>query len=82
MVDLLSFINKWLSFIYLFRKILDEVLQRKSFLLEERRIEEEAERNLELENIRRRVAAKVIQRAWRSYKARLLLKSKKKKKKK
>ena len=64
------------------RELLEETERRKFAILEEKRVEEEEERNLELDNIRKRIAAKVIQRAWRAYRARMMLKSKKKKKKK
>ncbi len=45
---------------------------------EENRIAAEKKRDEELQNIRRIVAAKVIQRAWRAYRTRMLLKAKKK----
>ncbi len=64
------------------RELLEETERRKFAILEEKRVEEEEERNQELDNIRRRIAAKVIQRAWRAHRARMMLKSKKKKKKK
>lgn len=63
-------------------KALDAVQRRKEALIEEKRLEEEAERDAELMRIRRNISAKVIQRAWRSYKARQLLKSRKKHRKK
>ena len=61
---------------------LDEVHRRKAELMEEKRLEEEAERNSALNSIRRTVAAKSIQKAWRAHRTRMLLKSKKKKKRK
>ena len=49
---------------------------------EENRKEAEALRQLELGRIRSIVAAKAIQRAWRQFRTRKLLKSKKKRRKK
>ena len=64
------------------RELLEQTEQKKTDILSDKRAEEEEERNQELDNIRRRIAAKVIQRAWRAHRARMMLKSKKKKKKK
>ena len=61
---------------------LSQVNQRKHELMEEKRLEEEEERNAELQKIRKNMAAKVIQRAFRARRTRILLKSKKKKKRK
>ena len=63
-------------------KTLDEVNMRKEALMEEMRLEEEADRAVVLLRIRKNVAAKTIQRSWRAHKTRMLLKGKKKKKKK
>ena len=63
-------------------KALEEVNSRKEAIMEEMRLEEEADRAVELLRIRKNVAAKTIQRAWRARKTRMLLKSRKKKKKK
>jgi hypothetical protein len=64
------------------REMLEQTEQNKTDILADKRAEEEEERNTELNNIRQRIAAKVIQRAWRAHRARMMLKSKKKKKKK
>lgn len=61
--------------------VLDEVESQQHELMEQNRIEDETRRLLELMNIRRIVAAKTIQRAYRSYKTRMMLKKKKRKKK-
>jgi hypothetical protein len=66
------------------RKLLEElavVAEERDKLKEENRIEEQRLVDRELDRIRKIIAAKAIQRAWRSYKTRMLLKSKKKKKK-
>ena len=62
-------------------KALAEIEEEKADIKEQQRKIEEAERAEKLLVIRRNVAAKVIQRAYRSYKARMMLKKKKKKKK-
>ena len=61
---------------------LEEIEKEKAEIIEQQRLEEEREREEQLLNIRRNVAAKCIQRAWRSHRARMMLKSKKKRKKK
>ena len=63
------------------KKALEDIEAEKEIIIEkQRKIEAEA-REAKLLIIRQNVAAKVIQRAYRSYKARMLLKKKKKKKK-
>ncbi|TRY78450.1 hypothetical protein TCAL_06159 [Tigriopus californicus] len=62
-------------------KVLAEVEDQQHELMEQNRVEEETRRLLELMNIRRIVAAKTIQRAYRSHKTRMMLKKKKRKKK-
>ncbi len=62
------------------KALADIEIEREAIIKKQQRLEEE-ERNAKLLVIRQNVAAKVIQRAYRSYKARMLLKKKKKKKK-
>ena len=65
--------------------LLDElavVEVERQAILEENRLVALRRRDEQLRSIRRAVAAKVIQRSWRAYKTRRLLKSKKKRKKK
>ena len=62
-------------------KALAEIEEEKADIKEKQRKIEEAERAEKLLVIRRNVAAKVIQSAYRSYMARKMLKKKKKKKK-
>ena len=63
------------------RKALDDIETEKEFIIEKQLKLEQEERAAQLLIIRRNVAAKVIQRAYRNYLARKLLKKKKKKKK-
>ena len=63
------------------RKALDDIEAEKEFIIEKQLKLEQEERAAQLLIIRRNVAAKVIQRAYRNYLARKLLKKKKKKKK-
>ncbi len=60
---------------------LAEVEGEKDALEGENRLVEEKKRREELDKIRRIVAAKTIQRIWRAYKTRMLLKSKKRRRK-
>ena len=62
-------------------KALDLILAEKEAIIAAQKEMEKQERDEKLSQIRRNVAAKCIQRAWRSYKARMLLKKKKRKKK-
>ena len=55
--------------------------EKEEAILEEYRLEEAKQRENELQRIRMIVAAKSIQRGWRQYKTRMLLKKKKRKKK-
>ena len=55
--------------------------ERDQVIAQQKQLEEE-ERNEKLWQIRRTMAAKVIQRYYRSYKARMMLKKKRRKKKK
>lgn len=55
------------------------VQEQEDKLKEENYLAEKAIRDAELAKIREHLAAKSIQRSWRAYKTRMLLKSKKKK---
>ena len=62
-------------------KALADIEAEREIIIEEQRKLEEAERNEKLDVIRFNIAAKAIQRAYRTYKAKLLLKKKKRRKK-
>ena len=61
---------------------LEEVEVVRSALEAENKIEADRRRSEELWKIRRIVAVKALQKHWRNYKTRMLLKSKKKRRKK
>jgi hypothetical protein len=60
---------------------LEKTEVEKKRIIGEQRLLECEERAAQLMAIRKNVAAKTIQRGWRSYKARMMLKKKKRKKK-